>query len=66
MLRPRARHDGNSSAEFPAANQSIERLVALGVLKEITGNTRNRRFRFEEYARPFEDETSQPHEKTKR
>ena len=45
---------------YPAANQLVQRLVQLGVLKEITGQTRNRRFRFEEYVRLFEDEMGQP------
>ncbi|GIW57055.1 MAG: cell division protein Fic [Nitrospiraceae bacterium] len=41
---------------FPAANQLVQRLVELGVLREITGHARNRRFRFDEYVRLFEDE----------
>ncbi|MCL6546664.1 MAG: Fic family protein [Bryobacteraceae bacterium] len=44
-----------TKTEFPAANKLVQRLVQLGVLKEITGQTRNRRFRFEEYVRLFED-----------
>jgi len=46
-----------TKTSYPAANQLMQRLVQLGVLKEITGQTRNRRFRFEEYVRLFEDET---------
>jgi Fic family protein len=45
---------------YPAANHLVQRLVQLGVLKEITGQARNRRFRFEEYVRLFEDETGKP------
>jgi Fic family protein len=47
--------------EFPAANQLVQRLVQLGVLKEITGQARNRRFRFEDYVQLFEDEAGKPH-----
>ena len=38
-----------------AANQLVNRLVNVGVLKEITGYARNRRFRFEPYLRLFEE-----------
>jgi Fic family protein len=37
------------------ANQLVNRLVKLGVLREITGYARNRRFRFEPYLRLFEE-----------
>lgn len=37
------------------ANVLVNRLVACGVLLEITGNARNRRFRFDPYLRLFED-----------
>lgn len=36
------------------ANNLVRRLVDIGVLREITGYTRNRRFRFEPYLRLFE------------
>jgi Fic family protein len=39
----------------PAANQLVRRLVALGLLSEITGYSRNRRFRFDPYLRLFEE-----------
>lgn len=39
----------------PAANTLVTRLAQLGVLREITGYSRNRRFRFEPYLRLFED-----------
>ncbi|MCX7723328.1 MAG: Fic family protein [Verrucomicrobiae bacterium] len=37
------------------ANNLVNRLVALGLLREITGYARNRRFRFEPYLRLFEE-----------
>jgi Fic family protein len=38
-----------------AANHLVNRLVDIGVLREITGQARNRRFRFDPYLRLFED-----------
>nr|MBC8291711.1 Fic family protein [Pseudomonadota bacterium] len=38
------------------ANNLVNRLVSAGILREITGYTRNRRFRFDPYLRLFEDE----------
>jgi Fic family protein len=46
-----------TKTEFPAANQLVQRLVQLGVLKEITGQARNRQFRFEEYVQLFAEGT---------
>jgi DNA-binding MarR family transcriptional regulator len=37
------------------ANQLVNRLVDIGLLREITGYARNRRFRFEPYLRLFEE-----------
>lgn len=37
------------------ANQLVNRLVDIGVLREITGYARNRRFRFDPYLRLFEE-----------
>jgi Fic family protein len=37
------------------ANQIVNRLQGIGLLREITGYARNRRFRFEPYLRLFED-----------
>lgn len=37
------------------ANNLVNRLVEIGLLREITGYARNRRFRFEPYLRLFED-----------
>jgi Fic family protein len=39
----------------PAAYHLVDRLVDLGLLREITGYARNRRFRFEPYLRLFEE-----------
>jgi len=41
---------------FPAANTLVARLAGLGVLREMTGQARNRRFRYEHYVRLFADE----------
>jgi Fic family protein len=38
------------------ANSLVNRLVEVGLLREITGYARNRRFRFDPYLRIFEDE----------
>jgi Fic family protein len=45
---------------YPAANQLVQRMVDLGVLREITGQARNRRFRFEEYVGFFAEDTDRP------
>jgi Fic family protein len=37
------------------ANQIVNRLQGIGLLREITGYARNRRFRFDPYLRLFED-----------
>jgi hypothetical protein len=39
---------------FPAANSVVKRLEELGILVEITGNSRNRAFMYESYYRLFE------------
>lgn len=33
-----------SSATYQAANQLVDRLVEIGILEEVTGQARNRRF----------------------
>lgn len=38
---------------YAAANQLVSRLVELGILLEITGYARNRRFRYEPYVALF-------------
>lgn len=40
---------------FAAANELVKRLVTLGILGEITGHARNRRFRYDEYVRIFSE-----------
>ena len=41
---------------FAAANQIVRRLAAIGILEEITGHARHRRFRYEPYVRLFDNE----------
>jgi Fic family protein len=38
---------------FPAANSLVNRLVRIGILREITGRSRDRRFRYEPYVSLF-------------
>lgn len=40
---------------FPAANKLVSRLAEHGIIQEITGNKRNRRFRYEPYIRLFDE-----------
>ena len=40
---------------FSAANRLIDRLVERGVLVEVTGNARNRRFAYHRYIELFDD-----------
>jgi Fic family protein len=44
---------------FAAANQLIARMTELGILREITGHVRNRRFRYEPYVRLFTDDMTE-------
>ena len=41
---------------YQAANSLVARLTELGILHEITGYARNRRFRYEPYVRLFTEE----------
>jgi Fic family protein len=41
---------------FAGANQIVQRLVSLDVIREMTGQTRHRRFRYDAYVRLFEKE----------
>lgn len=43
---------------YPAANSLAARLVEIGVLTEMTGQARHRRFRYDPYVRLFADEPS--------
>ena len=47
---------------YPAANNLVARLTELGILKEITGYARNRRFRYEPYVRLFTEDHPDPDE----
>lgn len=47
---------GITGTSYPAANDLVRRLVEQGILREITGQARHRRFRFEEYVRLFDEE----------
>jgi hypothetical protein len=40
---------------YPAANQLVERLVKIGIVAEITGQARNRRFRYDAYVWLFDE-----------
>jgi Fic family protein len=40
---------------YAAANQLVERLVNIGILSEITGQARNRRFRYDAYVQLFDE-----------
>lgn len=44
---------------YPAANQLVQRLVEQRVLREFTGQARNRRFRFDDYIALFTDEVTE-------
>lgn len=41
---------------FAGANQIVRRLVDVGILVEITGRARHRRFRYDAYVRLFDEE----------
>jgi len=42
---------------FPAANQLAQKLVEQGLVTEMTGQRRHRRFRYDAYIRLFDEET---------
>ena len=42
---------------FAGANQIVQRLVEIGILREFTGQARHRRFRYDAYVRLFDEET---------
>lgn len=49
-------------ASYPAANDLVARLAALGIVAEITGWRRNRVFEYRDYVRVFaEDADNMPH-----
>ncbi len=39
---------------YPSANQLVEKLQQIGILQEVTGQARNRRFRFDAYIKLFD------------
>ena len=45
---------------YPAANQLVDRLTDTRILTEITGQVRNRRFRYTPYIRLFAEDVSEP------
>jgi Fic family protein len=44
-----------TGTSFAPANQLVARMTELGILREVTGNARNRRFLYEPYVRLFAD-----------
>jgi len=46
------------NATYPAAGNIINRLVQLGILRELTGHRRNRLFRYEPYIQLFDEAPS--------
>jgi len=51
--------EGITGTSYAAANQLVKRLEGLGLLEEITGQARNRRFRYAPYIRLFADEETE-------
>ncbi|MNO05480.1 hypothetical protein D3C81_2268800 [compost metagenome] len=47
---------GMTGTTYAAANTLVAKLVELGILLEMTGYARNRRFRYEPYVRLFIDD----------
>ncbi len=43
---------------YPAANNLVTRMVDCGILREVTGQTRNRRFMYQSYIELFHDSES--------
>ncbi len=41
---------------YPAANDLVSRMAGLGIIEEMTGQARNRRFRYAPYIRLFHDD----------
>ena len=41
---------------FAGANQIVQRLEDIGIVREITGQARTRRFRYDAYVRLFDEE----------
>ena len=49
-----------TGTNFPAANRLVARLVDLGILDEITGDRRNRVYRYTPYLQILEPTTPKP------
>jgi Fic family protein len=49
---------GLTGTTYPAANETVARMVDIGVLHEITGRTRHRRFMYLDYIALFHDAES--------
>lgn len=45
---------------YPAANELVSRMVEHGILNEITGQVRNRKFTYQSYVNLFRDSESEP------
>ena len=43
---------------YPAANQLVSRMTEIDILKEVTGQARNRRFRYQRYIDLFSEPTA--------
>ena len=52
---------GLTGTTYPAANDLVSRLVDLGILMEMTGHARNRRFRYDKYVDLFHDPAIDSH-----
>lgn len=52
---------GMTGTTYAAANTLVAKLVELGILMEMTGYARNRRFRYEPYVRLFTDDVTAEH-----
>ena len=48
----------------PTANKALERLCELGILREVTGNKRNRTYRYDAYIDLFESVARVEHDDT--
>jgi Fic family protein len=44
-----------TGTSYAAANQLVERLAKIGILAEMTGQARHRRFQYDAYVRLFDE-----------
>ena len=49
-----------TGTSYAAANNLVARLAVIGVLKEVTGYARNRRYRYEQYVSLFDEDVLVP------